>query len=936
MKKFIFCLLALLLALQLSAFAEETEIVQKDLLPEATTQALSVNDFVTDTEYPYETVGYFLNDVAFLGEDAMEVSITFTGNYGSNEYFFSKCYIPVYNYETGKLLDIFYSDVELVRPFANSSRTTIKRVISTKNIDTDIYKIKVIMLESLTSLRPNCPVPYLANELVISKNDIGKDIPTVTFKGKMRDVPLSDEELYVIVENIYSIKLSDAAFAMGYSNYDFDDNMSFKNNLDLKPYLGLYCDFVVDLSDELNWEIISVTPTEGKNIEVVIDPELLVSTNNSGYVEYYKSYDDKKTSKLKLDYALIAYCNLVYDSYDYIVVPGGNVGDIAYRFVDTDYNGMYDTVFVKNEQVFVAGYVNTATNKIYRDTYTNISPTFLATSLALDPEDEYISWSIHDIEGNTMELGDIKAGDVIAVATSWSNGYEYYDITVSNEEIEGYVTEFYYEVTPNGLTLNKISIEKDSQKNGYMMADNSVPVDFGDYIRAKIYDGKIWSYEVTNLCYGVILDSAVEEGFSNTYQVKLLNRNGESEVFTLADRVNHKSPNYSSNDEIRADFPVGDIIAYQLNSDGKIYAYDVQTGYDSLDANALQINNKFVETSSTYRESSNKLGSYYLTEDTLVYISEVSREEITQDDIILMNDYSFVDDANYQYSVLYDDDTRDALVVFLYEVNLDDSTEEGDDEKEDGEEDEVFTYEYPLVVTKTETVTVDGEPRTKIWGYINSEVVEFLVASNADAVVSTLSKGDVANITCTNNGTNTLDQIVTAQLIAEKNENGYIVIDNAMAGAADDTYQKIDGNYVTLNTFNCYNPEVMMSIGQIASLEGFGAAGKGYRVQGNLLRLINANDYPQTFGSYERIYSASYDEDRIQDYYVDTYSLSTYCYNAKLDTIRVTSIYDLETDNNTMDYRYADQLDNDDLIYVYNYDGETKLILIVDVMGDNL
>ncbi len=1247
MKKLFFCILALLLAIQISAFAQSTEIVQKELLPESTTQALSVNDFVTDTEYPYETVGYFLDDVIFMGEDLIEVSITFTGNYGSNEYFFSNCYIPVYDYESGKLLDIFYSEVELERPFATSSRTTIKRYISTKNLTADIYKIKVIMLESLTSLRPNCPVPYLANELVISKNDIGKEIPTVTFKGKISAVPLSDEELYVTVENIYSVKLSDAALAMGYREYDFDFGgiWNFKYNQDLKPYLGLCCDFVVDISDEMDLEIISVTPTKGKNIEVVIDPELLVSTNNGGYAEYYNSNDATKTSKLKLDYDLRVYYNLVWENYNDIVVPGGNLGDIAYRFVDTDYNGMYDTVFVENECVFVVGSVNTRANKIYRDTETNVEPTYRNASLTLDPENEYVSWSIKDMQGNTMELSDIQPGDVIAVKITDDYGYTFYDIIVSNETIEGVVSEVRTDTSKvGGYNLNKCVINDTT----YMRLDNeSMPV--GDSVVAKVYRNKIIDYTVVkapqNL--GIILATNRAENFGVTYQLQILNQDGAVVVYDLAEKVNGQFVDYYS-----FNYPVGDIIAYELNSKGQIVATDISSNNAN---NVLDVTDRIiVDDYADYRATSGKLGSNFITEATIIFATSDAKDYVEKGNVILCSADIFEEDINYHYSLI-SDENKEVKIIILYEVgNLPEEPEVPDEVSpvqygiilatnrvenfgvtyqlqilnQDGEvvvynlaekvndtyvsdaelydysvgdiiaytlnsEDEIkytnsyvleetdridsniadydvdsqkldsyhisedtiifatsevknyinkdnvmvttseilqedvsyeysvisdeneeakvvilyevgnlpekpevpeeiypvqygvilatnraenfgvtyqlqilnqdgevvvynlaekvngtyvsdaefyeysvgdiiaytlnseyeikytnsyvleetdridssiadynavsqklgsyyitedtiifatdvpafdidadsvmltnsdilhedFEYEfevianyqkeakvlvlyevsyqvdynsYPFLITNMSIVNVNGERRTKFYGYLNGEDVEMIVAADADEATYGLSTGDIALF-----ATNTDGEIVKSYVLADRiGYNEYVVAANSYnqiigRGAADDESDTVLGNAVHLSL----NGDI--SIGNDVELKGFGAAGKAFRIQGNYLRLLDAYDYWDTFEGWGRNYSCYTDEDRINDFYVDSSSVA-YLYNAKTGKFEITSIFAAESDYNTGDYANSYQLlDNDDFIYVYNYDGETKLILIIDVDGDN-
>ncbi len=1265
MKKLLICLLTLLLTLGLTAFAETTEIVQKELLPETTTTALSVNDFVTDTEYPYETVGYFLDDVAFLGEDTLEVTITFTGNYGSNEYFFSNCYIPVYDYETGKLLDIFYSEVELERPFATSSRTSITRYISTKNLTADIYKIKVIMLESLTSLRPNCPVPYLANELVIAKDSITAKIPTATITSVLHNVPLSKEDNWIVLSyNFNQIKLSDTAVSMGYTPDMIHTTIFTFDNLDLKPYVGLTCDFEVDLTDLVNPKIISVTPTEGKNTEIVVNPELLQETNYSdGYIEYKKDINDEKNSIIKVpSYTeLTIYKNLVAGAWTDVAI-GGNVGDIAYRFVDTNGDAIYDTVFVDNVSIFVVGYVNTNTNRIFRDTTSEYAmSTFAASSITLDPENEFINWNLTDKEGNPIELSDIEVGSVAAVAYSCDGACDYYDIVISNDTVEGQVAETYKEydktyyringesytlldwgmdgiimpgdavkATVYGNTIVNFTVDK-GIRYGVVLATNIVS-DFGttyqvqvlnqdgkiltlnmaDKVNGYVYNGydfstingddiiiyqvnhqgeiiafdveesgsfqtnnlidskklvsntegsyrattqKIDSYYLTDetvivttsntkgsndgddyametadileedklysytlvynsnkdiefvvlycqkdedqypdddmqneIHYGVVIATNVASDFGTTYQLQILNQDGEVEVLNLADKVNGATPSYTTstlntafpkgtwmayrlnsegdiglydhsnypgtrnvlatddrfvtvrgncsnsnianyqivaeskltgtevaasdfanistsncgkidvesfdsdktyeadmiinnNQEILFAFvhettpitdeaddmnPVGDIqygivlatnvatdygttyqlqilkqdgqvdvlqmaekvngytyigsdfqnignddiIAYQLNSSGEIVTYDV--GDDSFTTNFFETDHQLAcGDNGNYHKATQRLDYYYINDNTVIITTVNAKGFNTKNDYMTVSIDALDETESYTYTVVYDEnDNAKFLVLYqaAYQINM--NTD-------------------PFVITKTATVTVDGEYRTKYYGYMNGEVVEFIASENFSSGL--LAVNDVAMI-----AVNQKSEITNAVILAKYSSVGYRVIDNA-SNAPDDEKYATAGTEVNIHfapTFDTSALNTFFTYGttDAKNLKGFGAAGKAYQLRGNMIQLVRAFDYPNTFDGNFRYYGVN--DAYISDYFIDSDTVA-YIYNVRTGKIQLGSVLGLATEMNTGDCFDETQVYNDDTVYVYNYDGDTKLILIVDVNGDN-
>ena len=719
------------------------------------------------------------------------------------------------------------------------------------------------------------------------------------------------------------------------NNYSYNGNVKI-NGVDLVGLQGLMATVIIDKSDETEPKLVTVVSKAGKNVEITVNPVMMKDVNvGDGYVEYYKTNDDDRTTKIKVPTTgVITYKNLETATYASAVVAGGNTGDVAYRFVDTDNNGTYETVFVDHEEVFVVGSVNTNSNKIFRSTDSNALTTFTGASLTLDPENENLAWSIVDAEGNAMDIEDIEAGDVVAVKTSNVNSVTFYDITVSNETVEGVITEAYAETAKvNGTTLNMFKIGDAD----YMLLDNSAMAP-GDTITAKVYGNKVVSYTVaegvTN--FGMVIAANRAEDFGVTYQLQVLTQKGELATLNFAEKVNGATPSYGTTAALQTAFPKGDIIAYELNKDGEIKAIDVETGYNTATANVLTQNvDKMATGTDVYKPTSEKLGSYYITDSTVFFATETAKASITKDNVAMASRDILAEDTNYTFSVVYNSD-KEAEVVVLIQVS-----------------NQIDCNSYPIAITKTATVTVEGETRTKLFGYVNGEETEIIVAENADATVTGLTVGDIALFT-----TNAAGEIVKAYTLADRDaSDNYVVKNNAYnavigagSGAEDDDKAAIGYTPVTLvtaeqtvnsaATAQTAAGAVMTSGTAVTAaadgqFKGFGAAGKAYKVQGNLLRLLSDADYAASFdGTAVRDYTATTDEDRINDYSVNA-SAVAYLYNAKTKKIEVTTLLDAETDYTTMDYQHGDQMDNDDLVYVYNYDGETKLVLIVDVNGDN-
>ncbi len=737
-------------------------------------------------------------------------------------------------------------------------------------------------------------------------------------------VPLDKEKTDVTLTTPDFDKVADA------NGYSLPGTVKI-NGVDLAGLQGLKATVILDASDDTEAKLVCVVPKAGKNVEITVKPAMMAEVSTAdGYVEYYKTNDDDRTTKIKVPTGgLNVYTNLVNNG---VITVGGATGDVAYRFVDTDNNGEFETVFVDNEKVFVVGNVNTNSNKIFRSTDPNALCTYTDASLILDPENENLAWTIKDAEGNALEIADIEAGDVVAVKESYDGStYTVYEITVSNETVEGTITETFAETAKvGGTTLNKFKIGDAD----YSLLTNGTMTP-GDEITAKVYGDKVIAYEVKegvkNL--GMVIAAYRGEDFGVTYQLQVLTQKGEIVTLDLADKVNGATPSYGSTALLQAAYPKGDLIAYSLNKAGEIKAIDVQTGYNSATAKVLKQNvDKIQAGSATYKATAEKLGSYYITDNTVIYTTEVAKNLVTKEKAAIASDSVFQDGETYDYSVIYND-SKEAMVVVLFEAAA-----------------QIDYTTSPIAITKVAQVTVEGETRTKLFGYVDGEEAEIIIAENAEvttdstadpALYTIVGVGDIALFT-----TNAAGEMTKAFILADKVVgNQYMVIDNACTGTQDDEDASVNGHYVTLDmaAVNVTTAaEAQTKAGTVMStgaadiaLKGFGVAGRAYKVQGNVLRVLFDADYAASFdGTTTRAYTNLVDEDRIHDYTVNANAVA-YLYNAKTGKINVTTLLDAETDWTTMDKDNGDQMDNDDFVYAYNYDGETKLVLIIDVNGDN-
>ncbi|MBO5408062.1 MAG: S-layer homology domain-containing protein [Clostridia bacterium] len=731
-------------------------------------------------------------------------------------------------------------------------------------------------------------------EPVATKSLLWSKLDAVTAEAKIESVPLGQDAENVTLTAIKANKVAEA------NEYEVPVSVKI-NGVNLVGLQGLKATVVIDKSSEGEEKLLCVVPKAGKNVELTIDPAMVADVGTST-VEYYKTNDDDRVSKIKLDESVSAYVNLEERDFEDALDEDDAV---AYRFVDTDNNGAYDTLFVDREQVFVVGSVNTTSNKIFKATDAKVTASFDQASITLDPEDETVTWTIKNAEGAEIALADIQAGDVVAVKESTVDSNTHYEITVSNTVVEGTITETFVEIAKvDNVEINKFKIGETE----YTTLDGS-EMKPGATVTAKVYGDKVVDYTVAKGIqnYGMVLAANRAEDFGVTYQLQILNQAGEIVTYNFAEKVNGEAPEYASTSDMEAAFQVGDMIAYELNKDNQIKSIDCETGFE--DAYVLDETDKMVTGVDTYRPTAGKLGSYYITDSTVVFATAEDKADMTKEDAALSTTEIFDEDINYTFSLIANAE-KEVLAVILYNAtaNIDYTT-------------------YPIVVTKLATVTVEGERRTKLFGYVNGEDVEIILADDAEESATDLTVGDIALYT-----TNAVGEMEKAFVLADKVGDNFVVKANSYnaitgEGAKDDGDTEVAGNYVTLDG--------TMTIGDSVALTGFGAAGKAYKVQKNLLRLVDANDYADTFDSADdkRDYTFEADEDRINDFFVNANAVA-YQYNANTGKFKVTTIADVETDYATNDYQNKAQTDNDDFVYVYNYDGETKLVLIVNVDGD--
>jgi hypothetical protein len=438
-----------------------------------------------------------------------------------------------------------------------------------------------------------------------------------------------------------------------------------------------------------------------------------------------------------------------------------------------------------------------------------------------------------------------------------------------------------------------------------------------EYIMYLDKDGKIikFSSETAVKRYGVVIATYIEQDFGDVYQIQLMTDAGLIETYNLYKKINGQFHDYNAtNAEFAETYPNGGLVAFETNSFNeikKIYTADDSNLYNSKGGISSAL--RGVEINA----AAGKLAPYSVTNNSRIFVSDTVKEYTGSSNVRLVDKF-VSDDIPYTGYAVYDKDTREIKAVIFYEAVSG-----------------VKWNSYPFVITQKRTILIDGEYRVRYQGLVNGEITEFTVAKNKYEL-SGFKVNDIILYSVNWEG-----ELSDAFMLAELYYNYYEVKtnaadftireDNADRQVTDWSYARLYAqksildiryeDWAVLPSSNAYQPTRM---------KGYAYAGKAYIVSGNSISIIT--DYAATFDVWGRRYGDTYTKD--YPVLADVYA---YKYNGLTNKITVTSLAGLETDRNTGDDNWrsynSPQLDNDDSVYVYNYGGDAKLILIIDAMG---
>lgn len=441
------------------------------------------------------------------------------------------------------------------------------------------------------------------------------------------------------------------------------------NLYNLKLAEGINADAYVGYAAEIfakevrgGWEVIAIMP--GVDSETItIAKKDVKGTPTPTAIEYYESATATKTKKVTLDSVSTAIINNVAD-----LSIGSNwsglSADAEIIIINNDTDSAFDTIVIKDYAYIIVEEVEAD-----RDRFSTTD----ALTYKFDFETDGISNVIVNKAGEAITLADFAEGDVLAVISEGDKRSDFAWIEVINlgqnvvtgkvtEKNDGTVKSLYvdgveYEITADYITEFS-SLKANAEGTFYLTK------------AGKIFDADITASVAGN--FGYILEAGFGKSgaFSETWQIRMLAKDGSVAVYTVADKftVNSDANKFS----VASDAGYTKISASQprelqnIVSDGsyKTDAAEKLVTY-RLDGNGNIKELVFVASTpivdGEYKADAQTVGKKLLADDALIFNVDTS----SMDNVSLVSVSSLVDESKYTGYVAKSDIKEDAFDCFV-------------------------------------------------------------------------------------------------------------------------------------------------------------------------------------------------------------------------------------------------------------------------------
>ena len=397
---------------------------------------------------------------------------------------------------------------------------------------------------------------------------------------------------------------------------DNDYTLKLAEGVNAEPFFGMASEIYAKEVKSGKWEIIAIMA--GEDSAVVEIDKADIDTFDDNELKYYQTATATKTTNLKLNGTPVVYLNNEVSSSGEIM--GAGVSDDAeIKVIENNGNSQYDMVIVKD---YKYGIIDTVEADRDRFTLKNVPGKF-----AFDFEDETVSNSIVNKDGEEITLADFAEGDVVAYITDGGakSGFSWCEfINLGQNAVTGTVTE----LGTDGVYVDGVEYELAQGASSPKVNDEGI------YFLTKT--GKIFASEIDASVasnYAYVLEMAQNNsGFSTGWQIKLLTKEGKVETYDVKDNWNIGIAASDATISVTKDAAAGSLgFLADVASDGANTAAQFKTNDvdDRIVTYKLDGNGKIrlispvttaqISTLKEYNENSMAIDNKLLTDDVTIF-----------------------------------------------------------------------------------------------------------------------------------------------------------------------------------------------------------------------------------------------------------------------------------------------------------------------------
>ena len=517
---------------------------------------------------------------------------------------------------------------------------------------------------------------------------------------------LTQQDVYKATGIIKTVELLDGEFTFGLTEESEDYAFGWANSytIDLSKVPATFEIGESNIVDYVNESVDLYVKKEGRNnyVALIAVPSGIgetltinasdldkaastISTSKQVTLEYYETPDADKTTKIYVEKdptvivnnTLIEAEDTTYDNADLAKVLAGK--DASIKFIENSDDKYFDIINITVYEHQIVKEVKADKGRIE----------FLSTNQKLvipeDTDDVIVNFA--DVDGNAIELADIKEGDVLAMVVSDLNDK---GLPVPAKSFETEILVYDLGASSVTGTLNQAN-----ESEGYVYIDgvqyeyNTTFVsekDYNDLFKndeAKLgtegvfylgITGKIIGFagvEGSTGNYAFVLQGAESSStWDKCYQIKVLLADGSIKTYDIDDEVviyegkDEKELIYADGDQKAyfdvAEWTKGTADAYKRVIDFKANSKDVITEitYVYLDSDGEKDYEDILE-GDEFKASTTKVGGEGLDSDVVIFNVDVT----DADDASVVGVDSLVDEAKYEGYVLVKDERYDVFVM---------------------------------------------------------------------------------------------------------------------------------------------------------------------------------------------------------------------------------------------------------------------------------